>query len=90
MSYSIRSRLSFLKQVLARGYGLDLEIERIAILGLGAPKSKWVATAKQKGVQLDLTWGPLHLQAGLPDAALIIRKPELLISEEWSISLKQT
>jgi len=76
-------------QVLASGYGKDLKVERIVILGLGKPGSKWMAENVEAKQSLETSWGPLYLNPGLPHVALHVRIPNLSVVEEWSLKLKQ-
>ena len=75
-------------QVHASGFGKDLLVERIVLLGLSGRKEGWMATDSQ-GQPLEVSWGPLHLKEGLPDSAMHIRKPDLPVSEEWHIQLRR-
>ena len=80
---------SVVAQVLARGFDNNLVIERIAILGLGDRKSKWTAEVQGTKQALDVSWGPLYMRPGLPNAALVVRKPDLQIAKDWVLRLKQ-
>lgn len=75
-------------QVEANGFEQSLVVERIVILGLAAPNSRVSATMEPSGQPLDVSWGPVLLKPNLPDAALVVRKPEVSIAEEWSIRFK--
>ena len=72
--------------MVANGFKHDLQIERIRILGLGKPGSKWQAEIAKRQQSLEGAWGPLHLNEGLPDNAYVIRKPELALSEKWTLN----
>jgi len=78
-----------LSQVLASGFGKDLKVERIVILGLGKPGSKWRAENVAAKQSLETTWGPLYLKPGLPSTALHVRMPNLSVVEDWSLELRQ-
>lgn len=39
------------------------------------------------GAELETQWGPMYMREGLPDVALQIRKPDLLISKDWKLEL---
>lgn len=63
-------------------------IERIAILGLKQPPSSYKALFKGAlGQHLQVEAGPLVNQAGVPDSALVIRKPDLPVGSNWSVQL---
>ena len=79
---------SFCLQVHASGFGKNLLVERIVIVGLRGSKEGWMATDSQ-GQSLEVSSGPLHFKKGLPDSALHIRKPDLPVSEEWHIQLRR-
>jgi len=63
-------------------------IERILILGLADGPAGWTATVAG-GRPLTATPGPLHMEPALPDSALVIRKPELNIGQDFSIAFKR-
>lgn len=63
-------------------------IERIAILGLKQPASSYKALFKGAlGQNLEVESGPLSNQPGVPDSALVIRKPNLSVGSNWSVQL---
>lgn len=62
---------------------MPVEIERIVILGL--KNKKWSAFL-QDGTPLDVEKGPLIMAAGNPHTALVVRKPKLPVSSDWSIT----
>lgn len=67
-------------------YKAENDIERIIVLGLHGKKGSWQVSLAGSGSILDAAAGPLSLQPGLPDSALVIRKPGLSIAEDWSVS----
>ena len=77
-------------QVLANGFDQNLVVERIVILGLGDSKSKWTAEVQGTKQALDVSWGPLYMRPGLPNAALVVRKPDLQVAKDWVLQLKQS
>ena len=81
---------SMVVQVLAKGFDKNLVIERIVILGLGDSESKWTAKVQGTKKALDVSWGPLYMRPGLPNAALVVRKPDLQVAKEWVLRLKQS
>lgn len=63
-------------------------IERIVVLGLEHSRSGWKALYKgAAGQHIDVEVGPLHRAAGLPDTAVVIRKPDLPVEQNWSLQL---
>ena len=67
-------------------YKTENEIERIIILGLHSNAGRWQVSVDGSGTRLEAAAGPLTLQQGLPDAALVVRKPGLLVAADWSLS----
>ena len=66
-------------------------IERIVVLGLKGKLSSWKALYKgAAGQHMDVEAGPLKGVAGLPDSALVLRKPDLPIDQNWSLQLVST
>jgi hypothetical protein len=88
-SSDIMQLIRSLLQVFASGYDKNLKVERIVILGLGKPGSRWRAENVGAKQSLETRWGPLYLKPGLPHVALHIRMPNLSVVEEWSLKLKQ-
>lgn len=76
-------------QVVASGYKHNLDIERIVILGLGKPGSKWSVEVQGSGRKIETSWGPPTLKPGLHATALVLRKPDLPVSQEWSVLLQK-
>lgn len=74
-------------QVIAKGFEKELQIERLVIIGWTGKKAGLVAKGSD-GKSLDVQWGPLYLRQGLPETALHLRKPELPVAEEWSVSVR--
>ena len=66
------------------------EIERIIVLGLHAKKGKWLVSAGSSSSTLEAVAGPLTLQSGLPDSALVVRKPGLAAVEDWSLTFESS
>ena len=63
-------------------------IERIVVLGLEHSRSGWKALYKgAAGQHIDVEVGPLSRAAGLPDTAVVIRKPDLPVEQNWSLQL---
>lgn len=58
-------------------------IEKIVILGM---KNKHSSAHLQDGTPLHVEQGPLIMAAGNPDVALIVRKPKLSASLDWTIT----
>jgi alpha 1,3-glucosidase len=65
-------------------YDSDLLIERIIVVGLDKPAA-WSVVDTETSSALEAGPGPLVMQPGIPDAALVIRKPELPVAREWSV-----
>lgn len=66
-------------------YSSDCIIERIILLGLSSsPKSAIVEPAKQ---QADIELGPLRLGRAQSPSVLTIRKPNVRISDNWTIKI---
>lgn len=78
----------WLQQVHSSGFQKELLIEKIVILGVDGRKEGWMARVAQ-GRALEVHWGPLHLREGLPDVAMHIRKPDLPVSQDWTIQLSR-
>lgn len=63
-------------------------IERIVVMGLKGKESSWKALNKgAPGQHVEAENGPLHRVAGMPDAAVVIRKTGLLVDQDWSLQL---
>lgn len=74
----------------AKGLKSNAVVERIIVLGLPGGPVGWRATVQGSSQALQAGPGPLRLKQGLPEAGLVIRKPGLAISAEWSIHLFKT
>lgn len=59
-------------------------IERIILLGHSGAKSALVEPENRK-VEIEL--GPLHFQTGRHVSVLTIRKPNLLITDDWTVKI---
>jgi alpha 1,3-glucosidase len=68
-------------------YGTGLMVERIVILGLRQPGSSYAVKVAATGAILEASSGPVVMQAGLPEVALVVRRPELPVSSDWAIQL---
>ena len=66
-------------------YDCDLVIERIIVVGLDQ-LAAWSVVDTGTGSALEAGSGPLVMQAGVPDAALVVRKPDLPVAREWSVT----
>ncbi len=63
-------------------------IERIVVVGLTGKESSWKALYKgASGQHMEVENGSLNRVAGMPDAAIVIRKPDLLVEQNWSLQL---
>lgn len=63
-------------------------IERVVIVGLPGKQSSYKALYKgAAGQHMDVVAGPLERVPGTPDSALVIRKPELPVDQNWSLQL---
>ena len=62
-------------------YVNDLLIERIIVVGLNQPPAMWSVVETSRSLQLEAGPGPLVFQPGLPEDALVIRKPEVPLPE---------
>ncbi len=71
-------------------YSTDVAIERIVVVGLGQPASSFSVTEVGSGKVLQAGAGPVVLAEGVPESALVIRKPEVPIEGDWSIRLAVT
>ena len=61
-------------------------IERIVVVGLEGKPSNWKALFKgAAGQHMDVETGPLKRIPGMSDVALVIRKPDLSIDQDWSL-----
>ena len=68
-------------------YTTPAEIERIVVLGLpGGPKG-WKVSRQDAQQTVDAEPGPIMMKPELADStpALVVRKPNLLIGEDWSL-----
>jgi hypothetical protein len=71
------------------GYSTPVAVERIVVLGLpGGPAVGWTASLPDR--PLTSAPGPVMMEPGLPDSALIIRKPELNIGHDFTLTLTRT
>lgn len=59
-------------------------IERIILLGYSGPKSALVEPDNRK---VDIELGPLHFQTGRRISVLTIRKPNLSITDDWTVKI---
>ena len=57
-------------------------IERIILLGHSGSKS---ALVEPENIKVDIELGPLHFQTGRRISVLTIRKPNLLITDDWTV-----
>lgn len=71
-------------------YSTKVIIERVVIVGLQHPASSYAAKDAATGAALQAGAGPVVLQAGIPDDALVIRKPQLPVAGNWAIQLSVT
>ncbi|CAL8467821.1 g7359 [Coccomyxa elongata] len=71
-------------------YSTDVAIERIVVVGLRQPASSFSVTEVGSVKVLQAGAGPVVLAEGVPESALVIRKPELPIAGDWSIRLAVT
>ena len=71
-------------------YSTDLVIERIIIVGLGHLAKSFSVKEVGTGKVLQTGAGPVVQEAGVPELALVIRKPELPVTGDWSIQLSVT
>ena len=63
-------------------------IERIVVVGLTGKPSDWKALYKgAAGQQMNVETGPLKRIPGMSDVALVIRKPDLPVDQNWSLQL---
>ena len=63
-------------------------IEKIVIVGLEGKQSSWRALYKgAAGQHMDVEAGPLKRVPGAPDSALVMRKPDLPVDQNWSLQL---
>ena len=67
-------------------YRPENEIERIIVLGLPSKQTSWTVSVDGSSSQLEAAAGPLSLRPGLPDCALVVRKPGLNAAADWSLS----
>jgi len=58
-------------------------VERLVVLGLRADRG---GRAAGSGAPVPPAPGPLWLRAGLPAAALVVRKPGLPLAGDWAVS----
>ena len=72
-------------QVLASGWGADLLIERVIVLGLDVSKATWNAQVAGSQQALDVSVGPLYQRPDQPHVALVVRKPAVPIIGNWEI-----
>lgn len=60
-------------------------VERIILLGLSANAKK--AVIEPGNHEVDIELGPLSLRAGSSPVALTIRKPNVPVADDWTISI---
>lgn len=63
----------------------DLLMEKIVILGLPGVLDEYKAKVVGTDSALDVSKGPIRMKTGLPQIALVVRKPKLPIHEDWVI-----
>lgn len=68
-------------------YSPENEIERIVIVGLAGGAREWAASSN--GQTLEAEAGPIQFKEGLPNVALIVRRPGFKIGQDWSIKLEK-
>lgn len=66
-------------------FSSDCTIERIILLGLPSGAKKAVAVPGNHEMNIEL--GPLTLRKGSKPIALTIRKPNVRISDDWSVRI---
>lgn len=71
-------------------FSTDVVIERIIIVGLGQPATSLSVKEVGSGKVLQAGPGPVVQEAGVPELALVIRKPNLPVAGDWSIRLSVT
>lgn len=59
-------------------------IERIILLGYSGSKSAVVESENRK---VDMELGPLHFQTARRISVLTIRKPNLLVTDDWTVKI---
>lgn len=70
------------------GKSMPNTIERIVVMGLKGKESSWKVLSKgAPGQHAEAENGPLNRVAGMPDAAVVIRKTGLLVDQDWSLQL---
>ena len=60
-------------------------IERIIVVGLGDAAQAMSVRDLGTGSLLDAGMGPVVMRANMPNAALVVRKPNLPAARDWSI-----
>ena len=60
-------------------------IERIIVVGLGGAAEAMSVRDLSTGLLLEAGMGPVAMRAGMPNAALVVRKPNLPAAKDWSI-----
>ncbi|KAF9609788.1 hypothetical protein IFM89_018236 [Coptis chinensis] len=70
---------------LGNKFSSDCIIERIILLGL--PKGSKSAFIEPENREVDIEPGPIRLQGGHSSTALTIRKPNVHVSDDWTIKI---
>ena len=66
-------------------FATDIVVGRVVILGL--PKRKlWKASVG--GVEVEAAPGPLFLRRGAPVSAVVVRKPDLPVADDWELRVE--
>ena len=63
-------------------YKADITIEKIILLGI---PDKFDVHDKVSQKRIETSWGPLRLESGLPKKALVLKKPDVSIDEDWTL-----
>ena len=71
-------------------YITDMVIERIIIVGLKHKAASSLAKHKETGETYTVQKGPVAQKAGIAQEALIVRKPDLPVANDWSLQLTAT
>lgn len=68
-----------------------VSIERIIVLGLAGGPTGWrVSLTKPRSAPLDAHPGPILLEPGVPDNALVVRRPGIMAGIDWSIRFEHS
>lgn len=76
-----------------KAYTNGAVIDRVVVLGLPDGPQGWgvqIGSGAGAGRQLEAAPGPLFLKPGLPETALVIRKPQLKATEDWSLKFSRS